>query len=259
MNTGTLNSLDTIIRTNDTGQARLTRFLESPEIKMFIHDLRHLVQAIVGSVDTLQMALQEHAADLAAKSLDRLRQNTDLAVDMLGHFGANPPINDEESTECDVAWEIERIVDSLAPLLRQNGITVHQKALSPTIAAIHKTDLKRLLLNLLLNAIEATNRPDAPVTITAGAASDESVQVTVQDNGYGIDKDKLANIFDDGYTTKARRGNKGLGLVIVKQLLETYHGTMRVQSCPGRGTRFMVRLPRPKKRSAEATISNPVI
>ncbi len=246
MNTGTMNSLNTMIRTNDTGQAQLTRFIESPDIKMFIHDLRHLVQAIVGSVDTLQMALQEHAADLAAKSLDRLRQNTDLAVDMLGHFGANPQVDDEQSTECDVAWEIERVVDSLAPLLKQNGITVHQKALSPTIAAIHKTDLNRLLSNLLLNAIEATNGPDAPVTITAEAASDESVQVTVRDNGSGLDKDKLANIFDDGYTTKARRGNKGLGLVIVKQILEAYRGTIRVQSCPGKGTRFMVWLPRIK-------------
>ena len=65
----------------------------------------------------------------------------------------------------------------------------------------------------------------------------------MQDNGYGIDKDKLANIFDDGYTTKARRGNKGLGLVIVKQIMEAYRGTIRVQSCPGRGTRFMVWLP----------------
>ncbi len=248
MNTGTMNSLNTMIRTNDTGQTQLTRFLESPDIKMFIHDLRHLVQAIVGSVDTLQMALQEHAADLAAKSLYRLRQNTDLAVDMLGHFGANPQVNDEQNTECDVAQEIQRVVDSLAPLLRQNGITVHQKALSPTIAAIHKTDLNRLLLNLLLNAIEATNKPDAPVTITAEAASDESVQVTVQDNGYGIDKDKLANIFDDGYTTKARRGNKGLGLVIVKQIMEAYRGTIRVQSCPGKGTRFMVWLPRVKEQ-----------
>ena len=182
------------------------------------------------------------------KSLDRLRQNTDLAVDMLGHLGANPQVDDEQSTECDVAWEIERVVDSLAPLLRQNGITVHQKALSPTIAAIHKTDLKRLLLNLLLNAIEATKRPDAPISITAGAAPDESVQITVRDNGYGIDKDKLANIFDDGYTTKARRGNKGLGLVIVKQILEAYRGTIRVQSCPGKGTRFMVWLPRIKEQ-----------
>lgn len=248
MNTGTMNSLNTMIRTNDTGQAQLTRFIESPEIKMFVHDLRHLVQAIVGSVDTLQMALQEHAADLAAKSLDRLRQNTDLAVDMLGHFGANPQVDDEQSTECDVAWEIERVVDSLAPLLRQNGITIHQNVLSPTIAAIHKTDLKRLLLNLLLNAIEATERPDAPISITAGAAPDESVQITVRDNGYGIDKDKLANIFDDGYTTKARRGNKGLGLVIVKQILEAYRGTIRVQSCPGKGTRFMVWLPRIKEQ-----------
>lgn len=246
MNTGTLNSFNTMIRTNDTGQAQLTKFFQSPEIRMFIHDLRHLVQAIVGSVDTLQVALQEHAEGLAVKSLGRLKQNTDLAVDMLGHFGANPQVDDEESTECDVAREIECVVDSLAPLLKQNGMTIHQKVSPPITAVIRKTDLNRLLLNLLLNAIEATNKPDAPVTITAGAAPDESVQITVRDNGYGIDKDKLANIFDDGYTTKARRGNKGLGLVIVKQILEAYRGTIRVQSCPGKGTRFMVWLPRIK-------------
>ena len=259
MDTRTLNSFNIMIRTNDPGQAQLTKFFQSPEIRMFIHDLRHLVQAIVGSVDTLQMALQEHAEGLAVRSLDRLKQNTDLAVDMLGHFGANPQVGDEESTECDVAREIECVVNSLAPLLIQNGITVHQNVLSPIVAAIQKTDLKRLLLNLLLNAIEATERPDAPITITAVAEPDESVLITVRDNGNGIHKEELAKIFNEGYTTKAQRGRKGLGLVIVKQLLETYHGTMRVQSCPGRGTRFMVRLPRTKKRSTEATISNPVI
>ena len=246
MNTATLNPLDTMICTNNTGQAPLTTFFESPEIKMFIHDLRHLVQAIVGSVDTLQMALQEQATNLAAKSLDRLRQNTDLAVDMLRHFAAEQRGNDEEIAECDVAREIQCVVDSLAPLLRQNGITVHQQVLSPIIAAIRKTDLNRLLLNLLLNAIEATHQPGAPVTITAGTASDESAQITVQDNGYGIHKDQLANIFDEGYTTKPQRANKGLGLAIVKQVLEAYRGTIRVQSWPGKGTRFMVWLPRRK-------------
>jgi signal transduction histidine kinase len=203
-----MNSLDTMIHTNDGGQTPLAKFLDSPEIRMLIHDLRHLVQAIVGSVDTLQMALEEHAVDLADKSLDRLRQNTNLAVDMLRHLGADQQVCDEEITGCNVAQEIELIIDSLGPLLKQNGIMIHKKVSPRTTAEIRKVDLNRLLLNLILNAIEATTRQNAPVTITVGAASDESVQITVQDDGCGIDKDKLANVFEEGYTTKAQRGKE---------------------------------------------------
>ncbi|KPK38330.1 MAG: hypothetical protein AMJ65_13040 [Phycisphaerae bacterium SG8_4] len=247
MNVGIMNSLDTMIRTNDGGQAPLTTFLESPEVRMLIHDLRHLVQAIVGSVDTLQMAMEEHAADLTGKSLDRLRRNTDLAVDMLGHLGADKQVCGREITGCDVAQEIEFITDSLAPLLNDSGITIHQEVSPHTIAKIKKADLDRLLSNLVLNAIEATTDGNAPVTIMAGAVSDEAVQITVQDEGCGIDKDELADILQEGYTTKTQRGNQGLGLAIVKQVLETYSGTMRVQSWPGKGTRFIVCLPSAKK------------
>jgi len=247
MNTDTLYSLDTTIRTNNKGKSQMTKFVQAPEIRMFIHDLRNIVQTIVGSVDTLQMALQEHAVDLAMKSLARLKQNTDLTIDMLGNFGEDSQLDNEHDTECDVAREIQRLLDSLAPLLVQNGITIHQNVASPAIAAISKTDFNRLLLNILLNAIEATSKPDAPITIAASTISDESVQITVHDNGDGINEEKLTNIFDEGYTTKTGQGNKGFGLVIVKQLLEVYHGTMRVQSGSGRGTKFTVWLPRTKK------------
>jgi signal transduction histidine kinase len=238
-----MNSAGTRIRASDASQTPLARFVESPESRMIIHDLRHLVQAIVGSVDTLQMALEEHAADLTDKCLNRLRLSTNLAVDMLGHLGADQQACDPDITGCDVAQEIEMVVDSLDSLLKQNEIMMHQEISPCTTVAVRKADLNRLLLNLVLNAIEATSKRNASVTITAGAASDESVQITVQDNGCGIDKDKLADVFQEGYTTKGQRGNKGLGLAIVKHVLETYGGTMRVQSWPGKGTRFVLFLP----------------
>jgi signal transduction histidine kinase len=253
MNTGTLNSMDAMIRTNDAGQAPLTRPLELSEIRMFLHDLRHLVQAIVGSVDTLQMSVQDHATDLTNKSLERLRQNTDLAVDMLGHFGADPPTDNQAGTECDVAGEIERAVDTLAPLLKQNAVIVRQKVSRPLTAAICMTDLSRVLLNLLRNAIEATNTSGAPVTITAGVASGESLRITIQDSGCGIDKDTVAKIFDKGYTTKGQRGNKGLGLPIVRQVLDAYRGSIGVQSCPGKGSRFTIWLPKSKSEDGNCS------
>lgn len=247
MNVGTMNSSDTLIGTSSAGQTGLVRFLESPEVRMLIHDLRHMVQGIVGSVDTLQVALEEHAADLTDKSLDRLRRNTNLAVDILGHLGPDQQVRDEEIIGCDVAQEIELIIDSLVPLLNQRGITIHREVSSRTITEMSKADLNRLLLNLVLNAIEATTKRNASVTITASAASDEAVQLIVQDEGCGIDKDKLASIFKQGYTTKAQRGNQGLGLAIVMQVLEAYNGTVRVQSWPSKGTRFTVRIPNGNK------------
>ncbi|UCE46583.1 MAG: HAMP domain-containing histidine kinase [Phycisphaerales bacterium] len=247
MNVVTMNSTDTMIHTSSVGQTRLATFLESPEVRMLIHDLRHLVQAIVGSVDTLQIAMEEHAAGLTDKSLDRLKQNTNLAVDMLGHLVVDRQASDKEIAECNVAQEIDLIIDSLDSLLKQNGITINQEVSPRTIVEIRKADLNRLLLNLILNAVEATTKRDSPVTITAGAVSDGSVQITVQDDGCGIDKDKLANIFEEGYTTKTQRGNQGLGLAVVKQVLEVYGGAIRVMSQPGKGTEFTVCLPEARK------------
>ena len=247
MNVGTMNSSDTLIRTSSAGQTRMVRFLESPEVRMLIHDLRHSVQAIVGSVDTLQIAIEEHAADLTNKSLDRLRQNTNLAVDMLGHLVVDRRASDKEVAECDVAAEVDLIVDSLDSLLRQNKITVRQEVSPCTTVEIHKADLNRVLRNLILNAVEAITKRDSSVAIMAAAVSDGSVQITVQDDGCGIDEDKLASIFEEGYTTKTQRGNQGLGLAAVKQVLEVYGGTMRVQSQPGKGTAFTVCLPGPER------------
>ena len=243
MNLGTMNSTDTMIRKSNARQTRLAGFLESAEVRMLIHDLRHLVQAIVGSIDTLQIAMEEHAADLTDKSLYRLRRNTSLAVDMLGYLAADRQACDKEMAGCDVAQEVDLIIDSLDSLLKQNDIMIHQEVSPHTIVKIRKADLNRLLLNLILNAIEATHRRDSAVTITAGTVSNGSVQMSVQDHGCGIDKDKQASIFEEGYTTKSREGNQGLGLAVVKQVLEVYGGTMRLQSWPGKGTEFTVCLP----------------
>ena len=247
MNASTLNYQNSMTHTSHAGQMQLTKFLKLPEVRMFIHDLRNSIQAIVGSADTLQIALQEHAIGLAEKSLSQLKKNTNLVVDILGDFVITPRVTDEQSNQCDVTQVINDAVDSLATLLRQNGITVHLNVEPSIITTVSRTDVNRLLLNLLLNAIDATNEANAQITIAAKAISQELVQIKVIDNGVGINEAVLANIFKEGYTTKAKRGNKGLGLVIVKQVLEAYNGAVRVRSSQGKGTQFTILLPRTNK------------
>ena len=68
-----------------------------------------------------------------------------------------------------------------------------------------------------------------------------SIRVTVADTGRGIAADETARIFDDFYTTK--EGGTGLGLSIVRRLVMDLHGTLGVNSAPGRGTRITIDIP----------------
>lgn len=100
----------------------------------------------------------------------------------------------------------------------------------------------QLLLNLILNAFHAMG--DVGVLSIDTAFDDQFVKLEVADNGCGIPKDIMGKIFDPFFTTKDTGQGTGLGLAIVAQVVEDHQGTIRVESTPGRGTRFEVRLPR---------------
>jgi signal transduction histidine kinase/DNA-binding response OmpR family regulator/ligand-binding sensor domain-containing protein len=129
-----------------------------------------------------------------------------------------------------------------------------------------KDKLERILTNLLSNALKFT--PDrGRVTVTVeqsriqkselrGLSSIhevgiEGVSIAVSDTGIGIPDDKLPHVFDrfyqvDDSTTRAQ-GGTGIGLALVKELVEMHHGTIRVTSQPGVGTEFKVTLPQGKE------------
>ena len=103
--------------------------------------------------------------------------------------------------------------------------------------------LERALTNLVSNAIKFTpERGVVSVRITAG---DAEFVIAVSDTGHGIPKDELATIFEKykrGRTTRAVEGS-GLGLFIVKSVIEAHGGTVAVESAVGTGSTFIIRLP----------------
>ncbi|HET7584878.1 MAG TPA: HAMP domain-containing sensor histidine kinase [Gemmatimonadaceae bacterium] len=110
--------------------------------------------------------------------------------------------------------------------------------------------LRRILENLVGNAVDSLEGSAGNVSVTAervdGAsrrdgAPANTVRLTVQDSGRGMTREELARAFDDFYTTKP--GGTGLGLSVVRRLVMDLHGTMRVDTKPGEGTRFVIELP----------------
>ncbi|MEC5144609.1 ATP-binding protein [Chitinophaga sp. 212800010-3] len=109
--------------------------------------------------------------------------------------------------------------------------------------------LTQVLVNLTSNAVKFTNEGAVKIRVTKIWAEDNSVRIlfTVSDTGIGIDASKLDSIFDrfnQGEASTTRKfGGTGLGLTIVKQLIELQNGFISVESKPGEGTSFKVELP----------------
>ena len=104
------------------------------------------------------------------------------------------------------------------------------------------TELQQILLNLVNNAIDAIDKPGGLVELHSFRESD-AVRITVSDNGQGIPADVLPRIFDPFFTTKAEGQGTGLGLAICRDILSRMNGTISVDSTPGKGSTFRIRLP----------------
>ena len=100
--------------------------------------------------------------------------------------------------------------------------------------------LRRILENLVRNAVEALDGTAGAVTVTT-ERRDGAVRVTVADSGKGMTRQQLERAFDDFYTTKP--GGTGLGLSIVRRLVLDLSGSVKVETQPGQGTKFFVELP----------------
>jgi signal transduction histidine kinase len=131
-----------------------------------------------------------------------------------------------------VAWEQQRVsVESLV-----------SPDLPPVTA--DRTRLRQILGNLLYNALRHT--PEGGLIVVGAERDDEMLAITVSDTGVGISADELERVFDRFYQVE-REGRhasgSGLGLSIVKQLVEAQGGTISAESIAGQGTTFRFTLP----------------
>ncbi|MBU3680628.1 MAG: GHKL domain-containing protein [Flavobacterium sp.] len=110
------------------------------------------------------------------------------------------------------------------------------------IAKIDRTQLIRILTNLVKNAIQSIpeNQQDKWVLVTVNRQGSD-VEITVADNGVGIEEQNTPYIFEPKFTTKS--SGMGLGLGIIKNIIENYKGTITFASQLGKGTQFTVSLP----------------
>ena len=109
-------------------------------------------------------------------------------------------------------------------------------------ANLDKTQLIRIVTNLVKNATQAVKLEENPLIEVIVSSENESVKIVISDNGKGIPKEVEDLIFEPKFTTKS--SGMGLGLGIIKNIIEAYDGTISFKSKEGVGTVFTVILPK---------------
>jgi two-component system sensor histidine kinase HydH len=139
-----------------------------------------------------------------------------------------------------VAALLDEIRELVGPQAGQAGIAIGRviPASLPDVRA-DRNRIKQVLLNLVLNAIEAT--PSGGRLTLGAAASSAGLTLTVTDTGSGIPAEVLPRVFEPYVTTKTR--GLGLGLAIARQIVEAHGGRIEVESQAGSGTSFRITLP----------------
>lgn len=116
-----------------------------------------------------------------------------------------------------------------------------------------KEKLARIVFNLLSNALKYT--PAGGFIHVSLADEGERLRIEVKDSGKGIDKEELTKVFERFFQAKGAASGTGIGLALVKSFVELHHGEVRVESEPGKGTCFIVLLPRQQEGFVEESQS----
>ena len=137
----------------------------------------------------------------------------------------------------------EGIEDTLALIHHdlKHDITVHRRYGDVPPIACFPGRLNQVFLNLLVNARQAIHGK-GEITIETAVEGDR-VPIAISDTGHGIEPEHLLRVFDPGFTTKGVGVGTGLGLSICYQIVRNHHGEITVDSKPGEGATFTIRIP----------------
>ncbi|HVV87528.1 MAG TPA: ATP-binding protein [Kofleriaceae bacterium] len=204
------------------------------------HEIRNPLASISGSIELLGQAPRASEEDKALmtivlREIDRLNA---LVGELLDYANPRPP----ELVEFDLAELLAETLQVVRQDRSWGGVkVVAELPPAPLEVVADPAKLRQVAWNLVRNATEALAGGVGQVTVRARDEGDQVV-VEVEDDGPGIPADQLGRIFDPFFTTKKR--GTGLGLATCHGIVAEHGGTLTVESAPGRGSKFVMTLPR---------------
>ena len=218
------------------------------------HELRTPLTLILAPLE--QLLMREQAPPDWRKQIERVQRNASLLLNRVNDI---LDFSKAEADQFEVHWEVLNLLEFI-PAMAGDALPVAEgKACSltcevdPALSAVvlDRAHFEKIFMNLLSNALKFTPAGGA-IRVQARRLDNDEFEFAVADSGIGIAADKLSLLFNrfqqvDNSATRAHSGT-GIGLALVKELAELMRGSVGVESEPGKGSRFFVRLPRSSER-----------
>lgn len=211
------------------------------------HEFRTPLTLILGQNQRLQAQIDDPALDGKFDMVDRngrrllelVNQVLDLSKLEAGKGNWNPQTLDLVSFLKNQLFSFESLADQKKQALQYEGPD------EPMLMVFDPEKMERVIYNLISNAIKFTPE-NGKITLQLGR-KEAQVEIRIVDNGQGISADQLPHIFDRFYQADSGQqhtaAGSGIGLTLVRELVELHDGKIEVESTVGEGTRFMVQLP----------------
>lgn len=203
------------------------------------HEIRNPLAGIAGVIEIVgrDLPATSPARAVVKDVREEIAQINRILTDLLGT--ARPRASEMRSS--DLNTTVEHAVMLVRQQVMSKPIKIEFAPSAEPMEVDHDSDqMHQVLLNLLLNAVQAIEGPGQVRVGVLAKSEDEDATVTVSDTGRGIPAENLPNIFRPFYTTKGN--GTGLGLSLARRIVEEHHGRIEVESS-GKGTTFSVTLP----------------
>jgi len=204
------------------------------------HEIGTPMNVILGRAEYLMDRVKE---EQIKKGLQTIITQVERITRVMNQLLAFARRRQPERRALDLKDVVESSVEMFQERLARNRVEV-EMALDAPCHAVHADadQMSQVLINLIMNAVQAM--PDGGTLRIALAPADNMVRLTVADSGQGIPPESLEKIFDPFFTTKEFGQGTGLGLTVVKGIIEEHHGSITVESEQGKGTTLTIMLPK---------------
>ena len=205
------------------------------------HDVRNPLHAMVVHVAFLKERLGEQPPDVR-RSLDVLDAEIKRADAVVTRYMQLVRPGDVSMKPVDVNAMLQEVSALLAGDWQAKGVSITFQP-DPGLAPVLGDEemLRRAFMNIVLNACQAMPDGGGQVTITTGLEGYDVAQIVVTDTGVGVPPEEVERIFGMYYTTKP--GGSGIGLPLVRRVVDMHRGEFQFLSTVGRGTSVIIRLP----------------
>lgn len=212
---------------------------------MIAHEINNLLTPLA-SYAALAVQNSEDR-DLAGKVLKKTARNCERASKIMQSMLAMANGQKQEREDALVEALVEEVFTCLCRDFGKDGIAVETHVADGLRVDCVPVQIQQVLMNLILNAREAMLPGGGILKVTA-AADTQYIDITVNDTGRGITPEDLKNIFRPFFTTKNGKNRPtgsgaGVGLTFCRRIIQSHGGEINVQSEPGKGSTFTVRLP----------------